>query len=190
MMQRALPILLVIVAIGIFFAYTNPTYSGPVTEARTEVESLNSALEAADAFSDRENELERERLALPADKLARLNAFLPDNVNNIQLILDLNDLARRSSIKLSNFNVGSSGEEGGEESGTGDEGGALAIGSTEAVESIEITLTAEGSYTAFRTFLEAAEKSLRLLDLAAVSVKSANSGVYTYNMTFRIYWLK
>ena len=188
MMQRILPILLVIVAVGIFFAYTNPTYTGSVAAARTEVNRLDSALEAADAFAARSEELDRERLALPADKLARLEALIPDNVNNIQLILDLDELANRTGVRLSNFNVGTSEE--GEESGTGDEGGSLALNSSDAIDSIQITVTAEGSYAAFRAFLEAAEKSLRLLDVVTVNVDSATSGVYKYDMTFRIYWLK
>lgn len=188
MMQRILPAVLVLIAVGIFFAYTNPTYSGPVAEARNEVRTLDSALEAADAFKDRENQLERERLALPQDGLARLQAFLPDNVNNIQLILDLDALAARSGVRLSNFNVGASGETG--EETPGDAGGSLALDSGDALEAIDITVTAEGSYSAFQAFLVAAEKSLRILDLVGVNVKSASSGVYTYNMTFRIYWLK
>lgn len=189
MMQRLLPVLLIIIAVGIFFAYTNPTYTGSIATARTEVQRLDSALEAADAFKRRGAELDQERLALPADGLARLQAFLPDNVNNIQLILDLDALAARSGVRLSNFNVGTSGE--GDETGeAGDMGGSLALESTETIESLNITVTAEGSYTAFRSFLEAAEKSLRILDVVSVNVDSATSGVYKYDMTFRIYWLK
>jgi len=189
MIQRFLPVLLIVVAVGIFFAYTNPTYTGAITDARTEVQSLDSALEAAEAFTDRENQLERERLALPTDGLERLNAFLPDNVNNIQLILDLDDLADRTGVTLSNFNVGST-EEGSATAGSGDAGGSLALDTTEAVESLDITVTAEGSYTAFRAFLEAAEKSLRILDLTSINVSPSETGVYAYDITFRIYWLK
>ncbi|HYE23485.1 MAG TPA: hypothetical protein VEA92_03540 [Candidatus Paceibacterota bacterium] len=189
MMQRFLPVLLIVVAVGIFFAYTNPTYTGAVAAARTEVQSLNGALEAATAFESRESELEEQQQALPADGLARLVAFLPDNVNNIQLILDLDALAARSGVRLSNFNVGST-EEGGAEEGDVDMGGSLALESTESIESLDITVTAEGSYTSFRAFIEAAEKSLRILDLVSINVESATTGVYSYDMTFRIYWLK
>ena len=187
MIQRFLPVLLIIIAVGVFFAYTNPTYTGPVANAKLEVQSLDSALAAADAFEDRENELERQRLALPADKLARLETFLPDSVNNIQLILDLDALASRSGVRLSNFNVG---EQPGQSTSGGDDlGGDLPLEDLEAVGSLDITVTATGSYAAFRSFLEAAEQSLRLLDLVSVNVKSG-VGAYTYDMTFRIYWLQ
>jgi len=187
MMQRLLPIVLVIAAIGLFFVYTSPAYTGPVTEARLEVQSLNGALDAANAFKDNERKLTEERDALPADGLARLSALLPDNVNNIQLILDLDALAARSGVRLSNFNVGEQTTDG---SAVAGEGEGLPVDTTSPYGFIDITVTAEGTYSAFRTFLEAAEKSLRLLDLVSLNVKSSATGVYTYDMTFRIYWLQ
>jgi len=187
MIQRAIPIVLILAAVGIFFAYTNPTYTGEISESKLEVKTLDDALAAAESFKDRENQLERERLALSAEGLERLQAFLPDSVNNIQLILDLDELADRSGVQLSNFDVGESGEG---EDGTGDDVGSIALSSTEAVESLEIMVTAVGSYSAFHTFLEAAEKSLRMLDIVSITVKSSNTGVYTYDITFRIYWLQ
>jgi len=187
MMQKLLPIVLVIAAIGLFFVYTSPTYTGPVAEARLEVQSLDSALDAARAFTDREAELVAERDALDPQGLTKLMALLPDNVNNIQLILDLDALAARSGVRLSNFNVGEQTTDG---SAVAGEGEGLAVDTTSPYGFIDITVTAEGTYNAFRTFLEASEKSLRLLDLVSLNVKSSATGVYTYDMTFRIYWLQ
>lgn len=182
-MQRLFPAVLIVIAVGIFFTYTSPTFSGPVAASQSKIKSYNSALEAADAFKDREAELQIERAAIAPDKLARLEAFLPDSVNNIQLILDLDALAARSGVRLSNFNIEDTGTPGAPE-------GELALESTNPVGSIEITVTAVGSYNAFSTFLEAAEKSLRMLDVVALSVKGAETGVYSYDVTFRIYWLQ
>ena len=186
MIQRLLPIVIVIAAIGLFFVYTSPAYTGPVTAARLEVESLNGALKAADAFKERESQLLAERDALPAEDLARLEAFLPNNVNNIQLILDLDALAARSGVRLSNFNVGEQASDG--SATTDDE--SISLESTSAVGFIDITLTAEGTYSAFRSFIQATEQSLRMLDLVALNIDGSATGVYTYDMTFRIYWLQ
>jgi hypothetical protein len=187
MIQRLIPIVIVIAAIGLFFVYTSPAYTGPVTAARLEVESLNGALKAADAFKERESQLLAERDALPAADLARLEAFLPNNVNNIQLILDLDALASRSGVRLSNFNVGEQASDGSAAT-TGDE--SISLESTSAVGFIDITLTAEGTYGAFRTFIKATEQSLRMLDLVSLNIEGSSTGVYTYDMTFRIYWLQ
>jgi len=185
-MQKLIPAVLVLIAIGIFFVFTSPTYTGPVAEAKLEIKSLDSALAAAQEFSTQERNLKEERAALPVEGLERLNAFLPDNVNNIQLILDLDALAARSGVRLSNFDIGeqASGEE--EEVQEGN----LVLDSTDPVGHIDITVTAEGTYSSFRSFLEATEQSLRLLDLVGINIKSEPTGVYTYDMTFRIYWLQ
>lgn len=182
-MQRLFPAVLIMIAVGIFFTYTSPAFNGPVSTAQAKIKSYNSALEAAENFKDREAQLQIERAAIEPDDLARLEAFLPDSVNNIQLILDLDALAAKSGVRLSNFNIE-------EPSAPGAPEGELALESTSPVGSIEITVTAVGSYMAFNTFLEAAEKSLRLLDVVGLSVKGGETGVYTYDVTFRIYWLQ
>lgn len=183
MMQKLFPVVLILIAVGLFFVYTSPTYSGPVAEAQTRIRSYNSALEAADAFKERESELAIQRDAIAPEALARLEAFLPDSVNNIQLILDLDALAARSGVRLSNFAVDEASSPSGGE-------GELALESSNPVGSLEVTVTAAGTYAAFVNFLEAAEKSLRMLDVVALSVTSTDNGIYTYDVTFRIYWLQ
>lgn len=186
-MQRLFPIVLILVAVGIFFTYTNPTFSGPVADAQTKIRGYNSALAAAESFKEQESRLSIERAAIPAEGLERLQSFLPDNVNNIQLILDLDALAARAGVQLSNFSIENDGKQPDAQNTTD---GGLALESTSPVGQLNVTVTAIGTYSAFRRFLESAEKSLRLLDVVGVNVTTADSGVYTYDITFRIYWLQ
>lgn len=180
-MNRLLPVVFLLAAFGLFFGYIHPTYSGPIAVARGEIRSYDSALAAAAAYSRKESELLEEKNAIPVEDLERIAAFLPDGVDNVQLIVDLNALADRSGIRLSDFDVESSVavEEGG---GFGDP--------TSPVESLTLSVTATGTYTAFRSFLAASERSLRLLDMTDLTVDDSPTGIYTYGMTFRIYWLR
>lgn len=187
-MSRILPAVLIIVAIGIFFGYTSPTFTGPVAEAQTKIKSFDSALEASKEFKSREEELGVERSKLSSEGLNRLEAFLPDNVNNIQLILDLDALAARSGVRLSNFSIGDQTSEG--ESVEPGNSGALSLKSDEVLGSIDLSVTATGTYTAFQSFLRATEQSLRLLDITSITVTSKPTGIYTYDVVFRIYWLQ
>lgn len=187
MMQQIFPAVLVIVAVGIFFGYTSPTFTGPVADAQTKIKGYDSALQAAEQFKKREEELEVERAALPAEGLERLQAFLPDNVNNIQLILDLDALAARSGVRLSNFQIGDQTSEG---EAVKEDGGAYALKSDEPLGMIDLSVTATGPYLSFISFLRATEKSLRLLDVVSVTVSSDITGVYKYDVLFRIYWLQ
>lgn len=182
MMSRILPIILVLIAIGLFFGYVNPTYTGDVAVIRGEIAGYDAALDAAKKFVDKKDELVRERNLIPPEGLARIEAFLPDGVDNVQLILDLNSLASRSGITLSNFDMGVP-----EENNSSDR---LSLASEGATESLDLSVSATGSYTALKTFLKGAEWSLRPMDLVDFSLGESRTGIYTYDMTFRIYWLR
>ncbi|HEX8591524.1 MAG TPA: hypothetical protein VF696_02140 [Candidatus Paceibacterota bacterium] len=193
MISRFFPAVALIVAIGLFFGYINPTRTGSIASTQAQIDSYDSALAAADRFEEKEDELIRAEANIPQEKLERLRTFLPDGVNNVQIILDLNSLAARSQITLSDFDIASSETEGGS-AGAGAEPGIAATGlglaSETAIDSLEISVSATGTYEAFRTFLEGIERSLRLLDVVAVSVTDSQTGVYKYDMTIRLYWLR
>lgn len=187
MTSRILPLIFVLAAIGLFFGYVQPTYSGSIATLETEIKDLDTALVAARAFKEKEVELTQERGTIPPAQLARLESALPDSVDNVQLIVDLNSLAARSGVQLSQFDI---------VGGSTDAEGAVALPSEsvlstgEPVESIELSVSATGTYASFRTFLEGIEMSLRPLDVVELSVQDSATGVYTYDMTFRLYWLR
>lgn len=182
MMSRIVPIILLLIAVGIFFGYVNPTYSGEVTMLREEIRSYDAALRAAEAFREKEAQLLLERNGISAEGLARVESFLPDGVDNVQLILDLNALASRSGMSLSDFDIREAEDTG--------QGGALALEAEDPVESLDLSVSATGSYNSFKTFIEGAEWSLRPLDLVALEINDSATGIYTYQMTFRLYWLR
>lgn len=182
-MSRILPTVLILIAIGLFFGYVNPTYSGKIAELRAEIQSYDDALSAAEAFRDKEGQLMAERGSLPAEGLERVETFLPDGVDNVQLILDLNALASRSGITLSNFDIERREE-------PTNQNGSLPLQSEGPIDSLDLSVSATGTYASFKAFLEGAEWSLRPLDLVELQIQDSQSGVYLYTMTFRIYWLR
>lgn len=191
-MSRLLPFLAFAFALATFFLYIRPTYSDSIVETRKQIKSYDDALVAAERFSDKEAELTQSRAQIPADSLARLNAFLPDGVDNVQLILDMDALAARSGMTLSDFNTQAdiSGSAEDSESSSSMSAETLGLMSSSPIDSINLTFSATGSYGSFRTFLAGIENSLRPLDVISVDVEESATGVYTYGMTVRIYWLR
>ncbi|MDQ1299572.1 MAG: hypothetical protein QG636_240 [Patescibacteria group bacterium] len=206
--SRIIPILLVIGAIGLFVGYTQSTYSSSVAALKDEITNLDSALKAAEQFKLKEAQLTQQRNAMPAEQLARLESFLPDSVDNVQLIVDLNSLAARSGVQLSEFSIAGGATDSDTSSArtsaaplaaagptTGPaamspQSNTLALQTSKPTESLELSVSATGSYAAFRTFLTGVEQSLRPLDVIELSVQDSDTGVYTYDMTFRLYWLR
>lgn len=197
-MSRILPLLALVFAIGLFFLYVKPTFSGPIAATRTQIASYNDALAAADRFQQKEAQLTQQRAQIPADSLARLNDFLPDGVDNVQLILDLDALAARSGITLSDFNTAGNNVTTGTApaatpttpASTIPTLGQQGLSSGDPTDSLSLTFKATGTYAAFRTFLAGMENSLRPLDVTDLQVTQSDTGVYSYAVTTRIYWLR
>ncbi len=189
MNSKVLPILALMIAVGIFFAYVNPTWSGPVAATKAAIENDIQALVAADEYTANQNALTESRNAIDPANLTRLSTFLPDSVDNVGLILDINALAARSGLSLANIDVvknnsDSAGRNASESAGT------LPVARMNPVSSVDLSLSAAGTYTALQSFLIGIEKSARLLDVRDIIVKGSNTGVYNYDMTVRLYWLR
>src|SRR3989344_1912018 len=101
MTSRLLPFFALILALGIFFGYVNPLWSGKIAEQRAAIAQDDQALDSAKHYVERENQLTGQRNSIDPAALARLELFLPDSVDNIGLILDMNSLAARSGLNLS-----------------------------------------------------------------------------------------
>jgi len=181
MNSRILPVLALLIAIGIFFTYVSPTWSGPVAAAKAAIASDDQALTAASEFSAQQNTLTSARNTIRPEDLARLEIFLPDSVDNVGLILNLNALAAHSGLSLSHVDVTSNAMNAAS--------AAPASAVANSVNSVDLSLSAMGTYAALQNFLQNVEKSERLLDVRDLSVKGSTTGVYTYQMTLRLYWL-
>ena len=189
MNTRIPAILSLIVAVAIFFGYVNPTWSGKIASQNAALASDDAALAAAAAYTAEQSQLTSAQSAIDANDLARLSVFLPDSVNNVRLILDLNALAARSGLALSNIDVVDTGSSNAK-AGANTPAAGLPAAGTNPLGSIDLALSAVGTYASLQNFLQGVEKSGRLLDVRDLTVKGSNTGAYTYQMTVRLYWLR
>lgn len=184
MNSRIPPLIALAVAVVIFFAYVSPTWSGTIAKTKSSIAYDDKALSAASEYATQQNELADARNNIDTTDLARLTTLLPDSVDNVVLILDLNALASRSGLLLSNIDVMKS------DTKSANSAGALPAAGVSPVGYIDLSLSAVGTYDAFRAFLTGVEKSARLLDIRDLVVKGSDTGSYVYKMTLRIYWLR
>lgn len=178
-----MPIFAFVIALGILFGYVYPTWTTSIADIKTSIEASNLTLEAAQVYTDKQNALAAAREAIEVGNLERLETFLPDSVDNIGLILDLYALARRTGIVLSNIDVALE-----QEPSAATENAPA--GTPDPVGFVDLSLSAVGTYTSLKAFLMGVEKSTRILDVQEISVKGSETGVYTYQMRIRIFWLR
>lgn len=184
-------ILMLLIAGALLFGFTRPTYED-VQNLQGQSVQLDQILTEAAEFQRLKSQLISRYNALPSDQLARLSKLLPDHVDNVRLILDVDSLAAQNNLTLENVII-NSGEDAQEQDNTAGALGAVTEQRT-PYDSLILQFTTVGSYQDFVTFLNILESSLRLVDISNLSLQAAYDGdgvmQYTYDVKVRTYWLK
>ena len=171
------PLLAFVVSLLIFFGYVSPTYSGSITDLKAAIEREQSALDEADRFTAKQSELVEKEHAMSEADVERLGKMLPDFVDNVRVIIDLTTHMKNSNVLLTSINVPPPSP--------------LEEGAVSApVGQLDFTLSVRGTYDSFMDFLVGIERSLRLLDVVKINITGSDTGVYTYDLTLRLYWLR
>lgn len=177
-MKNFFAIVLLVGAIGLFFGYTYKKYQ-EIKEVRTDVVELKKDLEQSVVILAKRDELKKKYTSFKQADLEALDSLLPDYVDNIKLVLDMNSIAKLYGITLRGIKV--------------DEEKESKVAATTASKanfgSINISFKVTSTYENFVQFLRDLERSLRIVDVTALSFKSTETGVYDFNVSLRTYWL-
>jgi Tfp pilus assembly protein PilO len=180
-MRLILPVILLVAAIGLFVVFTDPEYQ-KVQSLQTENASYTDALNKSQELKATRDQLLSKYDTFSADDLQKLSYVLPDNVDNIRLIIDINNIAARHGLTLSNVSVGNVT--------AGDSQSSLAVGqSTGAVGSVDVSFSVDASYSDFLAFLNDLEHSMRIVDVQKLSFTTGAAGLTDYSLDIRTYWL-
>ena len=125
--------------------------------------------------------------------MARLNKFLPDNIDNVRLIIDMNNIGKFHGMAMRGVSVAGGAEAGRPSTSPPASGGSDAESGESLLkaDSVVISFSVSASYEAFKEFLADLSSSLRLLDVASVSMATGETkNLYTFNLGLKTYWLK
>ncbi len=182
-MKGIFPIIAVVIAGVLFYFFIDPTYA-KIKELRAEEATLNTALSRAlELQATRDQLLSRYNTFSPED-LARLEKLLPDHVDNVRLVLDMDGMATQYGMRVRNVAIEKQDEK---KKSTRTQ----QVGPDERTyESMVLSFTVTGDYSTFRSFLKDLEQSLRLVDVESVSFNATDTGLYDVTVGLRTYWLK
>jgi Tfp pilus assembly protein PilO len=164
------------ISIASFFVYTNPTYKS-VESLKAEAAQYELALDKAKEAEVKKEELISKYNTFSADDLDNLYKLLPDTVDNIRLLLDINQVASSYGTSITNIQV-DSGQTNTQANDPRPYGSLI----------VKFTITL--SYENFQKFLRDIERNLRVTDINTLSFISSESGLYTYEVAIKTYWLK
>lgn len=178
-----MPLILLATAAALFMLYTDPAYQNTKTLA-VEGASYDEALDTSQELRKLRDELIARRNTFGQEDLQKLQRMIPDNVDNIRLIIDINGIAARHGLTLKDVKLGTISDSVQARS-------PLAVGASgDQVGSVTLGFTVAASYDEFLMFLQDVEHSLRLLDIEDLSFTAATPPADNdYHFSVRTYWL-
>ena len=181
MFKFIIPIFLIVLSGGLFFSYIDPAYT-ETGEWKKQQEEYNNALTKSKELREIRGQLLGKYNTFLAKDTERLEKLLPDNIDNVRLIMEINHIAVRNGGMIRSVEVNSSVSS---EDEKGDLGSSL-----DGYESIGLSFVVEAKYDDFVNFIDDLGNSLRIVDIIDYSLKSGTEDVYKHSISLKTYWLK
>lgn len=187
-------IIFIVLTTGFASLYTLPMWRQAQVLSTT-IATGNERLATADSLSKSRADLISKYNSIPKADLDNLTTLLPDNVNNIRLIIQIDSLATKNGLSVLQ-NVTYTTRDNKSET-TKATGKSVVI---PPYEPFTISFETIGTYKNFLSFVSDIEKNLRLLDIQQVDftpVPPANTkdtpsanGLISYKVKVSTYWLR
>jgi len=181
--------LLIILAIGIYVTFT----SSKMQEIN-DIKSVNAkytlAIENATRLLEVRDKVNDDYSHLTTDDIAKMNKILPDTVDNIRLVVDLNNLADTRGLVLKGLRatVASAGKNGSASSQPSNSSSKTgpAAGS---IETVTVSFGVNTTYARFISFLGDLERDMRIMDVTHLSLTANDTGSYDFGVEMKTYWI-
>lgn len=197
MFRLIVSIILIGVAITGFFIFTNPLFDN-ISTLKLQVASYNNALNNSKTLENERDLLTKKYNSFDPQNIEKITKLLPDNVDNIRLILEIEKIATPYGMVLKDIKY----EVENIDSTAGRTAGGVVSGgiptSRKNYGTLNFSFSTQGTYGNFISFVRDLEKNLRIMDIASIDF-SSNAGVgaspslsqiYKYNFNVKTYWLK
>ena len=195
-----MPIVLIGIAVAVFFMFAQPIYND-ISNLKAQVASYDNALNNSKELGNERDALTAKYNAIDPNNLTKLQTLLPDNVNNIRLILEIQQLAMPYGMTLTNvkYDTTSTGVADSSSGVITEQGTAQAPAD---YGTFNLEFSTSGTYDNFISFTKDLENNLRIVDISSVDFSSAIAPVvtpnsktpapeiYTYDFKIQTYWLK
>jgi len=197
MFKIIFPIIAIIIALTGLFGFVMPGYK-ELSALKTKVSAYDQALNNSRSLEEERDKLTQKFNSISASNLDKIEKLVPDNVDNIRLILEIEKLASPYGMVLKDVHYEVVSKEDQENKQTPKQGGSIKNANLE-YGSWDLEFTTEGSYSDFVNFVADLEQNLRIVDVVSVQFSSGSTDAnnkagaqkpYKYKFKIKTYWLK
>lgn len=168
--------------------YVDPNYRGQnlggntrsVQDLQREDSEYQSSLKDADSIRKKRDILIDKQGKINPEDLVKLGKLLPDNIDNIKLVIDMNQIAKNHNLTLKNVKLDTTIKTNPNKLGV----------DISKHGTVGLSFSVSSSYGNFQNFLTDLEKSLRLVEITDLSVTGNDTGIYDFSIGIKTYWLK
>lgn len=180
-MKIIITIVLFAAAIVLIFWAARPLWSD-IQGLRAEQAAVSDALARLSDLRGLRDELLKTYNSVPKSKLDRLNDFLPPKPDSGNILVMLEKLTRDRGIRLRRAEFA---KDLGQQSSQG------VIKRNDApYGQIVYNFTVSSSYESFRSFLEALEKNLRIVDVTDITFTGGAANLFEFTLKAKSYYQK
>ncbi|HWA32212.1 MAG TPA: hypothetical protein VG694_02050 [Candidatus Paceibacterota bacterium] len=200
-------IVLIVAAVAGFIVITEPLYKD-ISGLKAEASVYQSALNNAKEIANKRDALTAQRNAMNQSDIDRLQKMVPDSVDNIRLILEIEQLAAPYGMVLRDIQYDTLSQNAlasGQQASASTDQNQVSTDTSAPDESAgkdygvwTLQFSTQAPYQNFLSFVSDLEKNLRIVDIASIDFSSdsgagLNPGLsesYKYNFKIKTYWLK
>ncbi len=180
-MTSSSTILIFLLTFGVNYLFSYPMYE-EVKNLRAEYKNQQDSLVTINNIEIKKDELLKQYNSIPKNIKDNINKILPDSVDFVKLISDIDGVANKYGIliegpklKIKSPSVGGSIEEAQPE---------------KTFQSAIVGFSFSSNYSNFNYFLTELENSMRILDIRSLNISPGRNGTYDYLLEFETYWIK
>jgi len=170
-------VVLIILSLGLFFSFTDSEYVKIQALKEQQQQYITAQVRSNDLLKIRDDLTAKFNALSPVD-LVKLEKLIPNTIDSIRLIIEMEGITLGFGVPLKNIQVNVTEAKNTNGSSNGSYNSALI--------SFSITTT----YNNFQELLKGIEKSLRMIDVQSITFATADTDIYTFSVTMKTYWMK
>jgi Tfp pilus assembly protein PilO len=182
MSKNATPLILIVLAIGIYFTFTRVKID-ELKVIRAVNDQYETALQNSETLVKTRDKVLKTYNQIDPINQDRLDKIVPDNVDNVRLIIDVNGVASRHNIVVKNIKTSTSGDASGQTS-------EIDTNNASEYNTVVLSFDISTNYQTFVAFLKDLEASLRILEISKITLKATDTGIFDYTVEAKTFWLK
>ena len=150
---------------------------------------LEEVLSNARKLQEVRDSLLEKRRSFSKSDLTRLSKLIPENADNVKLILELQNIAAKYGLSLQS--ASSKKDDGSKKKGKTSSKKINFDVETKDYGTITLNFSINGPYQAFLSFLRDVEDNIRITDVRDLTISPGqNGGSYQYDISLETYWIK